>query len=134
MTILRSIALLVLAGAAPLALHANTIPAGALASTSSSSSAQSPSLYAITRVLTVSREDDLTPAATSPTSVFASVPIGDPVQSLRPFAITGETIQNVAAVTVSDVPSPTPEPAGLFLLGTGAFATALSIRYRLFSL
>ena len=69
-------------------------------------------------------------------NVFAAtpVPIGSASWSLRPFSLTGETIQPYAIEVVPPAPSPPPEPAGLFLLGTGAFATALTIRYRLFSL
>lgn len=69
-------------------------------------------------------------------SIFASgpVPVGDPKWSFRSFNLAGEAVQPAGIEAVEEAPSRTPEPAGLFLLGTGAFATALSIRYRLFAL
>ncbi len=89
-----------------------------------------------TEALSLYGQDDVTLAADT-LSIFASgpIPIGDATWSLRPFTITAGNIQPYAVQLIADVaPSSTPEPAGLFLLGTGALVTAFSIRRRLFSL
>ncbi len=90
----------------------------------------------VTQALTLNGQDDVT-LAYDTLSIFASgpMPVGNATWSLRPFSITGYNIQPYNIALTADVGSSlAPEPAGLALLGTGALATALSVRRRLFSL
>lgn len=140
MTLLRTLVFAAVAGGVPLALHADSIPAGTpVATVASDASAEAAWLYGLTSSIAASRQPELAPAGPGK-SIFAAapLPVGDPNWSLRPFTIVGESMESALADPNPnpnpDSAPPAPEPAGLFLLGTGAFATALSIRYRLFSL
>lgn len=117
MTLLRTFALLAVVGSAPFAARAAE-PATAVAPEPGRLELSAPGSLPV-----------------EPTSIFSSgpVPVGDPRWSFRAFSLAGERVEPEVE-TAEDAPSRTPEPAGLFLLGTGAFATALSIRYRLFAL
>ena len=128
MTIHRTLAFLALFGVASSVPRAHATTLGALPPPAPSTTSG--------QIVAPDESAPVVPASADTRSVFASAPspIGDASWSLRPFTLSGETAQPEVTEVVSDSPAPTPEPAGLFLLGTGAFATALSIRYRLFSL
>ena len=88
----------------------------------------------VTAPITIYGDDHVTTTYDT-LSIYASGPmqIGDATWSLRPMQATGYNIQPYDIALTADVASGvTPEPAGLLLLGTGALATALTVRKRLF--
>lgn len=88
----------------------------------------------VTRAVTVNGSDQVTPGYDL-LSIFPTGPIsiGSASWSLRGFDLTAYQIQPYALTLTADVNrSITPEPAGLALLGSGAFATALVTRRRFY--
>lgn len=141
---LRTLALLALLPALPHPARANTItlsPNAFSPATLSSATAQfgTPLFDGSTSTqsgFTFPRYVTAAPQAPSGSylSFSAPNPFADTTRSTRPFAVTANSLQPYHAPPEAQASALAPEPAGLFLLGTGAFATALSIRWRLFAL
>lgn len=110
----------------------NVGDSGQLNSTINFSFVENVILNGVSKAVTISGSDAVTPAYDTLT-IFPTGPIsiGNATWSLRGFNLTAAEVQPYSFNMTADIGRmATPEPAGLALLGSGAFATAMVTRRR----